>query len=373
MANQKVHSARCFQCTAQVKVVVQQIVDAQDLAMKAALLQGRIHQVHCPKCQALLIPAVPTLYYDGEKQLVFVFAPATLHLIDSPQERTIAELSSALQGGLTAEQRRTLPLPPQRYQSLEAMVTAIFQADGIDPQVVQIQLAKAALIKELLQAANEAELKAMALAQDEALDYDFFELLTASMQAAQLEGDHVRAQTLLGLRTILSQTVSEGQAIVADIDANLGLEVIQNREALLAQLLHAQSEEARTALVEQAAILIDQSFFQLLNADLEEASIAGDQATAANLRQLSNSLFELKAAQEAKERAAIQRAHMIFQAVVQSDKPDLVLRKNLNALDDSFFIVLGAHIERARRQGQQEPVQALEMIGKAARAMLQEN
>jgi hypothetical protein len=145
--------------------------------------------------------------------------------------------------------------------------------------------------------------------------------------------------------------------------------VIQSREELLAQLRQAKDDAERAALVAKGHVLLDQSFFQLLDASAEQAARAGDADTVAIFQSLRAALPELKAAHEAQTRATLERAAALFTQIVSSPKPDQVLEQNRTKLDEAFFVVLGANIERARRQGQQEPARALELIGQLARTM----
>jgi hypothetical protein len=252
------------------------------------------------------------------------------------------------------------------------MVDAILVADGITGAVLEAQAAKAKLIEALLQSPSEAALKEKALAHEAELDFEFFELLTANMQAANMKGDHAGAQTFLALRTLLGQSVAQGRKIIAEIDAKLGLVVIQSRDELLEKLQSAADDTERAALVATGHVLLDPPFFQLLDAARDHAERSGDPAKAQSLADLSAAVAALKAAHEANSRAAMQKATALFKAVVQSDTPDQVLKRKAQEIDEAFFIVLGANIERARRQGHAEPARALELIGQLARTMLQE-
>ena len=62
------------------------------------------------------------------------------------------------------------------------MVEAILAADGVTPDLLALQTARAALLETLMQAPSEAALAELALAHDAELDRTFFELLTARMQ-----------------------------------------------------------------------------------------------------------------------------------------------------------------------------------------------
>jgi hypothetical protein len=372
MSTQKVESTRCAKCQAPSKIVVWQLIDAQDLALKSAFLQKRVHSVPCPQCGATLVPSVPTLYYDGEQQLALIFAPTDLHLRESTQERVIAELSEALRAKLSAEQpAATLP-QPRRCASLDAMVDAILEADGLDPQALQVQAAKARLIETLLQASSEAELREQAMAHADELDAECFEIMTAYMHAAQMRGDTAGAQAFLTLRTLLGQWLPQGARLIAAIDTKLGVSAIQSRAELFERLRDAPSDSERAELVARAHFLIDQQFFALINSAINQAVSIGDSASVRQLKRLSARVAELKREQQARGLAEMQRASALLQAVVQADAPEQVLQQRLADIDETFFVVLGAHIERARRQGQSEPARALEMLGQLARALQQE-
>ena len=371
MSAQTVEPVVCPTCNVQSVVPVRQIIDARDLVVKSAFLQGRMTSTQCPHCGATIVAAIPTLYYDASKELAFAFAPPDLAGSNPAQANSIGTLIVSLVDSLPTGQGKAYLLDPRRFSSLEGMIEAILAADGITSEVLQAQAAKAKLIEALLQSPSEAALKEKATAHAAELDYAFFELLSAYMQAAQMKGDQAGAQTFLALRTLLGQWAAQSRKIIAEIDAKLGLVVIHSREELLEKLQSANDSE-RATLVATGHVLLDQAFFQLLDAARDQAASIGDMATATRLTDLSATVSKLKSAHAANNQAAMQRAAALFKAVVQSDMPDQVLKRNVQKIDEAFFIVLGANIERARRQEQTEPARALELIGQLARAMLQE-
>lgn len=367
MSSHQEGAVSCPQCKARSTATVRQIIAAHDLPVKAAFLQGRLNQVRCPQCQATYSLAVPTLYYDLAQGFAYVFV-AGEGPTDPAGATSVGELTRALRQSLPPDKRAPYLARPKRFASLAALIRAVLATDGITEAMLHEQAARAKLLDELLQAPSEAALKEQALAHDAELDRGFFELLTASMQAAHMAGDQNRAQTLLAFRTFLGQHSTQGRQAIAAIDAQLGLAVIQSREELLAQLRQADDAE-RAALVAQGHVLLDQSFFQLLDSAAAEAAQMDDSAAARSLAALRATLPGLIAAHEAQTRAALERAANLFSQVVSSPKPDQVLEQNRAGLDEAFFMVLGANIERARRQGQPEPVRALELIGQLARTM----
>jgi len=119
-------------------------------------------------------------------------------------------------------------------------------------------------------------------------------------------------------------------------------------------------------------VLIDQAFFQLLEAAKAQAIALGASAKYRAFDEIGATIAKLKTAHDASNQAAMQRAAALFKEVVQSDAPDQVLKRKRQDIDEAFFVVLGANIERARRQGQDAPARALELIGRLAQAVQQE-
>jgi hypothetical protein len=371
MSMQKADYVRCPACKVRFKAITGQIIVSHDLTAKSALLRGRNTAVQCHKCNAIVIAAIPTLYYDPDKQLAFVFAPHDAHAAKPAYQTTVNALVDALLQSLPAGQRQNYLRNPQQQPTLKSLAEAILAADGITGDVLQTQTERAKLIEMFLQSPSEAALKEQALAHEAELDMAFFELLTAYMQSAQMRGDHAGAQSFLALRSMLGQWAAQGRAIVAEIDSKLGLTVIQSREELLEKLQRADASEL-AALVATGHVLLDQAFFQILDAAKAQATAAGDSVKARSLGELGAAVSKLKAAHEASSQAAMQRAAALFKEVVQSDTPDQVLKRKRQEIDEAFFVVLGANIERARRQGQDAPVRALELIGRLAQAAQQE-
>jgi hypothetical protein len=372
MSTQQAISALCPNCNAQTTAAVRDIIDGQDLAAKTAFLQGRLNSLACSQCSSAIPITIPLLYYDLHNELALMLLPSELNLSDTAQQETQSALTDRLLNGLPSEQHRDYLRNPTVFSSHERMADAILEEGGLAPATLQTQMRKAILIEELLQSPDEATLKAKAAAHDAELDYDFFEVLTIFMQAAHTQGDQVKAQTYLTVRTLLGQWSSQGKSALAAIDAKFGLLTVQSRKDLLEKLQGAMNSEERMALVVTGYVFLDEVFFQHFKTKIDQAIANGKIETARQLQDLYPKVLRLKAKQDKKHQAALARANDLFRDVVQSDQPEQVLRQKIQQIDESFFVVLGANIERARRQGQHEPARALEMIGQLATSLLQE-
>ncbi|GIK40086.1 MAG: hypothetical protein BroJett011_39190 [Chloroflexota bacterium] len=373
MATQQIVPVVCANCRTQFNAPVVPIIDGQNPALKSAFLQGRLSAVQCPQCGFVNTLTIPMLYYDLEKELALVLAPNSLHLAGPDQEKMIGSLTNSLVNSLPPEQRKFYLLNPKVFLTFDSIVKAILEADGITEEVLEAQKAKVKLLEEFLQVRDEAALQEKVKEHDTELDHEFFEILTASMQAAQMEGNRAGAQALYALRSVLAELSSQGQQAVTEIDSSLGLVHITSREDLLEKLQNAQSNEEFEAFTAAGHPLLDYTFFQQLTAKIDEIARAGDAKHAEALKNLRTKILDTKARQEAESRAALQKSVALLREVLQSRDPQKILAQKLDQIDESFFAVLSANIEEARRQNQNEAAQAMEMIGSVAMAMLQES
>ena len=372
MATQQVVPIACPNCRAQFTAPLQSIIDGQDPYLKAALLQGRLNVIQCPQCGYTGALEVPMFYYDQEKELAFVLAPNNLSLAGADQEKIIGTLTNTLINSLPAEERKFYLFNPRQFLTLESMVKAILEADGITEEMLEAQEAKVKLIEEFLQISDKSTLKEKIKEREAELDREFFEILTASIQAAQMGGDLTNFQALLGLRNLLVRFDPKSKKIVAEIDAELEAVFIQSQDELLEKLQAAKNDEEFQQLIAAGQPMLDYTFFQKLTSQIDEAEKAKNTQKAAELKALRSKILEVRAQQEEIIRAELEKSSKLLQEIIESPQPDRVLAKKLDQIDQTFFMVLTANIEEARRQKQEEVAKALTALGNIAMGLLQE-
>ncbi len=338
----------------------QNIINGQDPAQKSAFLHGQID------------PAQPLLYYDLEKEIAFVFLPNGLQLTNADQEKIIGRLTNKLVNTLPAEERKFFLLNPKPFLSLDSLVKAVFEADGITEADLKAQQERVQLLEEIFQMQDEAALKAKIKENDDKLDRQFFEILTTSIQAAQMEGGQAAAQALLGLRAFIGKHSSQGRQAIKEIDEEMGVIYVQTQEELLEKLKNAQNDEEFTSLVAAGHAFMDYGFFQTLTGQIDAAAKAGDQQTETRLKTLRAKILETKGHLEEQSRASMEKAVEFLKKVLQSDDPVSLLVKNADQVNDAFFAVLSANIQEARRQKREDVARGMEMIGNMALSMIQE-
>jgi len=371
MATQQVAPIACPNCNTRFNAPIQTTINGQDPAQKNAFLQGVFNITQCPQCGFTSPLGVPLLYYDLEKELALVLMPEGVQIPLPEQQKIIGDLTNRLVNSLPAEDRKFYLLNPQQFLTLESMIKAVLKADGITEEMLEAQAAKAKLIEKFLQVEDEETLKKLVNEHDAELDKEFFEVLTASMQAAQMEGHQASVQTLFALRGLLAQLSTQGKRAVKEIDEEMGMMYLKTQDELLERLLVAKDDQEFEALVVVGFSLLDYGFFQKLTAQIDAAAKAKDTAKEKTLTEVRTKVLDLKAKYEETSRAALEASVELLREIMHSDNPEKVIDKNLDRIDEPFFAVLSANIQQAQKEKQEQAVQALQVIGNIAMSKLQ--
>jgi predicted transcriptional regulator len=360
MATRQIAPVVCPVCGARFTAPIENIIDVgQDPRLKSRFLQGQLNIAQCPQCGTRAPMIAPILYHDPEHELALVFMPNELNLAHTEQQKIIGDLTNTLMNRLKPEQRKAYLLTPKTFFSMESMTKAVLEAEGITPEMLERQRAKAQLINEFLQAQDEENLKKLVKEHDPELDYEFFQILTASAQAAQADGQTQIAQALLGLRSLLAQMSSTGRAAVAEVDASMGLGETITREELLSRLESTQADEDFEELVAAGRPLLDYAFFQNLTSQIETAD---DPDRAAPLKSLRARILDAVARQDEEARARMQAAANLLKKILEARDPEAAIREHIDQVDDAFFLVLSANIQRAKEENREDVAQALQQV-----------
>jgi predicted transcriptional regulator len=360
MATRQIAPVVCPVCGARFTAPIENIIDiGQDPRLKAKFLQGQLNIAQCPQCGTRAPMIAPILYHDPEHELALVFMPNELNLAHTDQQKIIGDLTNTLMSRLKPEQRKAYLLTPKTFFSMESMTKTVLEAEGITPEMLERQRTKAQLINEFLQAQDEESLKKLVKEHDAELDYEFFQILTASAQAAQADGQTQIAQALLGLRSLLAQMSSTGRAAVAEVDASMGLGETITREELLSRLESTQADEEFEKLVAAGRPLLDYAFFQNLTSQIETAD---DPDRAAQLKSLRTRILDTVAKQDEEARARMQAAANLLKKILEAGDPEAAIREHIDQVDDAFFLVLSANIQRAKEENRADVARALQQV-----------
>jgi hypothetical protein len=348
----------------------------QNPEAKALFLSGQSNIAVCPQCGHAGMLSTPLVYHDPEQEIFFTYVPPNLNLPEPEKERIIGDLTSRVISSLPAEQRKGYLLRPRSFLTLDSMVEAVLEAEGITPEMVQAQRDKTALLERLLRSPDPEVRQAMIEENDGLIDYEFFQLLGLNLQMAQAQGQEQAVQQLATLQQQLLQWTTTGQEIAARQEAirELGQEV--SREALLDKLEAAAMEDEQAKIETMVAVarpVVDYLFYQQLAGHIEQAEQQGELDRAGKLKALRETILEVADAVDAEMQQAGEEAAALLQEIVDSDDVEEAVRERLALIDEVFMSILAANIEAAEQAGRSEDVERLQQVGNALMKVIQES
>lgn len=370
-------SIACPNCQHRFTTPVLTIIDVdQNPQLKSLFLSGQINVAVCPQCGQGGELATPLVYHDSEKELLLTLVPAEMGLSDLEQQRIIGDLTNRVISALPPEKRKGYLLRPRTFMRRETMIEAILEADGITPEMLEAQRARADLLERLVSTTSEEARRAIAQANDAQIDYEFLHLLSLNLDLAEARGHADAAQQLKTLRQQLLDWTTIGQEATRQGEAirSLGPEV--SREELLDKVVAAALEGQDSivqALVAVARPVIDYAFYQQLAARIEVAEQAGDAEQAKTLKQLRETILELTTQLDAEYRQAALEAGELLEQILDSEDLEQAVRDNVQGIDETFLDVLGASMETAREAGQEEDIEKLRRVAAAIGKLVEES
>jgi hypothetical protein len=367
----------CPNCGHRFVSPVLPLIDAgRDPQAKALFLSGQINVAICPQCGHAGTLSTPLVYHDPKKEILFTYVPPNLNLPEAEQQRIIGDMTSQVMSSLPSEQRRGYLLRPRSFLTLEGMIEAVLEADGITPDVIQAQREKGALLERLLRSPDPEVRQILAGENDKLIDVEFFQLLAVNLQMAQAQGQAQAAQQLETLQQQLLQWTTMGKELAAREQAIRDLGTDVTREQLLEKIEAAAlaGEQAKVeTMVAVARPLVDYSFYQQLADHIEQAERAGDADRGNRLRALRESILELTEALDDEMQAASEEAAALLQEIMESDDLEAAVRDRLPQIDEVFMRILALNIEAAEKGGQTEELERLQQVGNALMSVIQES
>jgi hypothetical protein len=335
-----------------------QVIDVgRDPTLKSALLSGRLANL-----------AAPFIYHDPSKQLALILMPMELNLRDMEQQRIIGQLTQIVMRGLPEDAPRAYLLQPRVFFSLQSLIEAILEQDGVTPEMLRQQQERVDLLRELVRLTDEAELRARARENDAKIDAVFFDILAASIEANLASGREQAAQQLGRLQEILVEETAYGKSLGARAALLDAFRKSPTRETLLEQLVAAPDAESREMLIALGRRLLDYAFFQQLTMRIEAADESGKQKLIALRKEIQETRDKLDEA----SRAYMEERANLIQEIASSDKPMEVARQHDAEIDDAFFALLQANAQEAQRRGDEQTLKVLSAVNEIAMQVVAE-
>jgi hypothetical protein len=348
--------ASCPACGAPIKAEVRQVIDVgQEPELRRRLLRGQLNVGTCPSCSSRVAVATPLAYHDPAEELFLILIPGQMSLSGEEQDKIIGELTNLVMDSLPPEQRKGYLFQPKTFFSMDSLISEILRTEGITDEMIQDQMQKAQLLRELLaQSADAESFKKLVQDKKDSLDYQFFLFLSASIDQAREDGEKEAVEELSGLRNQLNELVAPSPP--------LGQETFEEgltREELVDQLFAHKDDELLESLVALARPALDYQFFQTLTARIEAVQAEGDGNKAKQLTRLRSKILDLVDELDKEAKAALDRAAALLRRVMESENLEAVVEKEAENIDAAFLTVLEANLVAARQAEQKETAEKL--------------
>jgi hypothetical protein len=348
----------CSSCQNQFQTPIEQVLDVRaDPGAKARVMNGMVNVAVCPHCRTGGMLNLPFFYHDPDEELALVYMPMEMGQDNLQRQKAIGDFTRAVMDDLPPEERKGYLLQPQVFLTMENLINRLLEAEGITPEMIEQQKAKADLLGRMLEATSDEALEAMVQENDDAIDDDVFRLLEMNLEMAQTAGQAATMQKLLALRDKLFESSTVGQAIRARSEVVEALRAEPTREKLLELLVAAPDEGVREMLITLGRPLLDYSFFQALTSRIEASA---DKVEKKQLTALRAQILEVRDRLDEEARALyVERAALLRDLLLSSD-PENLARRRFAELDEVFFNVLAANLEEARQENNEEAIEGLQ-------------
>lgn len=350
----------CPNCQNQIQTPVEQVIDVRaDPGAKGRVLNGVVNFAVCPHCRTGGPLGLPFLYHDPEKELAFVFMPMEAGYTDVERQQAIGKLTTEVMNSLPPEERRGYLLQPQVFFSMENLVNKLFEVEGITPEMIEAQRAKADLLRRMLETESDEDLEAMIKENEDDIDDGFFRLLALNLQIVQSAGQAAGLEKLVALRGKVLESTDIGQQIKVQEELIEALRADPTRETLVDLLIKAADEETREVLFTFGLPLVDYGFFQALTARIDGAADAKEKK---RLTALRKEVLEVRDRLAEQARGVIEERAALLRDLLLSSDPENLARRRFTELDQTFFDLLATELEDAQGAGNEDAVKSLQRV-----------
>jgi hypothetical protein len=281
-------------------------------------------------------------------------------LQQAEQERIIGSLTQAVIKSIPTEQRKGYFFTPKQAFTLQGLIEMVLEADGITKEMLEARRQKVRLVETFLQS-DPDQWAALAQQFDQTLDREFFEVITASAEAAIANGRRDVADQLMALRETLLEHSTEGKQLLQSAqDQEQVIQEVANglnalgKNATYESIVQFAVEQGQISdariqvIVGLARPLLNESFFSAFDAAIAANSISG--ATAEQLTGIRDRFVELTKMVDESNQAIVDRAMETLNAILTAPDIDQGIAENIEAIDDTFLQVVSAGVEQAERQ-----------------------
>ncbi len=357
----------CPACHQPVVVDIQQVFDTgEDPLAKQKILSNTSNFLHCPSCGYQGMLAVPIIYHDPEKELLFTFFPPDLNTPVNEQEKQIGPLINRILNDLPQEKRKAYLLQPQSMLTFQTMIEKILEADGITKEMLDDQQKRINLLDKLIKTPKEDRLVIFEQ-EKEIIDVNFFSILSRIVESAMEQGDEKAQKPLLDLQQQLFENTRVGQELFIQVkETETAIKSLQEaskngltREKLLEILENTPSETQLSTTASLARSGLDYGFFQLLSEKIDSTQEKNEKQ---KLTQLREKLLQITEEIDKQLQEQMTNAKQLLEKIISVEKIEEELEKNFSSVNDFFIQILQAELSEARKDANLDRIQKLERI-----------
>jgi hypothetical protein len=312
---------------------------------------------------------MPFLYHDPEKELALVYMPMEAGGDREQREQVIGRLTREVMDQLPSEERKAYLLQPEVFLTLDNLTKRILKEEGVTEEMLEQQQEKAELLQRMIEAASDEALEVMIKENDDKIDEVFFYMLTHNLELVQGAGQEAAAQKLRNVREKLLDLSSEGRAIEARNELLNALREEPNRDKLLELLIEAPDRETRELLIASGRPMLDYLFFQNLTSEIEAAA---DEEEKERLTDLRREILDTRDRLDEEAQALYESRAALLRDMLSADDPKEMARRRINEIDEAFLNILGANLQEAHRQEDEEALEALREVWNAVMGLMEE-
>ncbi|WP_298816297.1 CpXC domain-containing protein [Chloroflexus sp.] len=351
----------CPSCGTRFRALVYTLVDGgEQPELKAALLTGQLNVAVCPGCGLASMLSAPLIYHDAGKQLFLVYVPQELNSQPQEIDRFIGDASAFMMRALPAETPRGYLLAPRRFLTLQSLLEAIYEADGVSAEDLRRQNRYVEILTELVNLLeDDKQFTEAAQRYNADLTPEFFATLDAFINATNDAQAQMRSM-LIKVREKLMAYTARAAALAAAEEVKTAIE-----------RLRAAGDDELPALIQELRPLIDYGFFELWTEQIEAAEAAGDTATAQMLTARRARILELVEEIDRAAQELFERGSALIDAVLAAPDPAAALRERAAEVDEGLLTVISASIAAAQHAGSAGLVAQLEMLAATAREIIE--
>lgn len=359
---------QCPNCGNAFVVPVFQIIDlGANPELKEALLGGQINAALCPKCGAGGQLSIPLMVHIPDKQFLGVVTPAEARMTPAQSQKMIGDLTQSLMRKLPQEERRGYMLQPRQFADWQSFMEQLWEFEGISRESMRRQRAQSELAQSLMALADDRAALEMAVGRSgDLIDRQFFALVDQLMLMLMRQPGP-ELQKLAQLRANLLEMTPAGKELGALQARSLALREsitpATTPAAVVDKFLAEWKQPEGRQVVLAALALVQQTFdYNFLLEISQRLEASADESEKAALEEMRASILRLRDQVEASNQAQAQQAQQLLQQLLGAEDLAAALRDNREFLDETFFSVLAATIDRAERNGSTGAVKRLTSV-----------